>query len=63
MGAPLKLPLERMARFHAAVHHTVRLVMAYQISPIAERVAALIGNVALLFALPFGALAFIVQSL
>ena len=52
-----------MARFHAAVHHTVRLVMAYQISPIAERVAALIGNVALLFALPFGALAFIVQSL
>ena len=37
--------------------------MTFQFSTFAERLAATIGNVALLFALPFGALAFIVQSL
>jgi len=37
--------------------------MTIQFGPFAERVANLLGNTALLIALPFGALAFIAQSL
>ena len=51
-----------MARFHAAVHHLVRTTMTIELSPLADRVAALIGNIALLIAVPVGALAFILQS-
>lgn len=36
--------------------------MTLQLSPLADRLAALIGNIALLIAVPAGALAFILQS-
>ena len=63
MGAPLKLPSEAGWPVFVLQCTIKRLVMTFQLSPIAERLAAFIGNAALLIALPVGALAFIVQSL
>lgn len=37
--------------------------MTLQLSPLAERLAAFFGNIALLISLPVGAAAFILQSL
>ncbi len=63
MGAPLKLPSRPARAVFVLQCNIKRCIMTTQFGPIAERVASFLGNTALLIALPFGALAFIAQSL